>query len=479
MRRLSVTRFWPSLILAFCVSLPVRAAEYTEEQYVTDVLAVNKELQASVQEIRASQLDETQIDLQLSPQLNSSVAINQDRRQQQFSSPSYESANTLMANASVSQQTSLGTSFKVGMEATQMQLKGINLGPTVPGFDADLARLSPSIEVAQSLWQNAWGYSIELQRSAQSSATRIREKQLGAIQMGQRLEARLAYARVVFARERVLNAERALANANKIMKYIQDKAMRNLAEPSDLLQSQALVASRELELKQAEGERDEASVFFNALRQTNGSLPAQLQPLKAIAQTSKSSQLDVNHRVELAVYDEQLQLSSAAIELEREKTKPTLEAFASYAVLSTREELINTPSGFGSPYQPNTTLGLRLSMPLDRELVDRQLQASSVRKNVTELRKENERNTLQKQLSSLMVQRKDSLETLALAEKLETLQRKKLANEQQEYRNGRSTTYQILMFSQDLASAEFAKLQVLYALKIVDSQLRMFERNAP
>ena len=40
---------------------------------------------------------------------------------------------------------------------------------------------------------------------------------------------------------------------------------------------------------------------------------------------------------------------------------------------------------------------------------------------------------------------------------------------------GTATT--LIHVSQDLANAEFAKLQVLYSLKIIDSQLRMYERN--
>ncbi|HYX38705.1 MAG TPA: TolC family protein [Oligoflexus sp.] len=479
MRRISPFKYGSSLLLSLLVFTgSAWAADYTEEQYVNEVMAGSKDLQATQQDIRASRIDEGQVDLQLSPILNASTAINQDRRQQQFSSPSYESANTVMADASVSQQTSQGTRYKVGVEGRQMHLKGINLGPNAPRMDADLATLSPSIEVSQSLWQNAWGRSIELQRSALTSATRIQERQLEAMQAGKRLEARLAYGRVVFARERVQNAEESLANAEKILKYVKDKANRNLAETSDLLQSQALTASRELELRQAQAELDEAHVFFNSLRQRSGPAPEKLQSLKAITTPVKTQSLDVNNRVELAIYEAQLKATTSSIELEKENARSTFEVFASYSALSTREEIMDTPSGFGSPYQPNTTIGLRLSMPLDQGLVNRQLQASSVRKTATELRREDERIKLQAELSSLLVKRKDSMATLAVAEKLETLQRKKLDNEQKEYRNGRSTTYQILMFTQDLANAEFAKLQILYSLKIIDSQIRMYERNA-
>ena len=130
------------------------------------------------------------------------------------------------------------------------------------------------------------------------------EKQLDAVKVGKKLEARLAYGRVVFARERVQNAEESLANAEKILKYVRDKANRNLAETSDLLQSQALVVSRELELRQAVAERDEAQVLFNSLRQKTGSVPERLQSLKSVSSGS-SQGLDVNNRVELAIYEEQ------------------------------------------------------------------------------------------------------------------------------------------------------------------------------
>jgi outer membrane protein TolC len=66
---------------------------------------------------------------------------------------------------------------------------------------------------------------------------------------------------------------------------------------------------------------------------------------------------------------------------------------------------------------------------------------------------------------------------LAIAKNLEEIQQAKLKNEQIEFRNGRSTTYQILMFAQDLANAELSRLKAVYDILLIDIQLGLFQEE--
>jgi outer membrane protein TolC len=61
------------------------------------------------------------------------------------------------------------------------------------------------------------------------------------------------------------------------------------------------------------------------------------------------------------------------------------------------------------------------------------------------------------------------------SKQLELIQKQKLDNEQKEYKNGRSTTYQLLMFAQDLAQAELARLESAYRLALLDIQLSLYQ----
>ena len=63
---------------------------------------------------------------------------------------------------------------------------------------------------------------------------------------------------------------------------------------------------------------------------------------------------------------------------------------------------------------------------------------------------------------------------LALSQKLETVQEKKLIAEKRRYNGGRSTIFQVLQFEQDLANAQLLKLRNKNELIATYNQLKLF-----
>ena len=172
-----------------------------------------------------------------------------------------------------------------------------------------------------------------------------------------------------------------------------------------------------------------------------------------------------------------LAASELSIALEEDKTKPSLDLFGSYTLTGNRENPAEAVKNVADPYQPTSVIGLRLNMTLDRDLLKSQVEAQKVRKMALQKQYEDTERSLNKDLQGLLTKRQSATELYEISRGLEGIQRNKLENEQYNYRNGRSTTYQLLMFTQDLAQSEFNRLESAYQIAILDIQLQLFKEN--
>jgi outer membrane protein TolC len=71
----------------------------------------------------------------------------------------------------------------------------------------------------------------------------------------------------------------------------------------------------------------------------------------------------------------------------------------------------------------------------------------------------------------------EAKQRLDLSQKLEMIQKNKLLNEQSRLKQGRSTTYQVLLFEQDYLQAELLRIQNQFAILKIISQMKLFGEN--
>jgi outer membrane protein TolC len=114
-------------------------------------------------------------------------------------------------------------------------------------------------------------------------------------------------------------------------------------------------------------------------------------------------------------------------------------------------------------------------MSTDRDLVQASVNSSKAKKASAEYMLEDTRRNLRSDADGLVEKQKDAQRVFDLAKALEKLQTEKLENEQKQHSYGRSTTYQLLMFSQDLAQAELARIRAAYNLQMIQAQLAQYK----
>ena len=68
-------------------------------------------------------------------------------------------------------------------------------------------------------------------------------------------------------------------------------------------------------------------------------------------------------------------------------------------------------------------------------------------------------------------------ENLGLAQAIEAAQKSKLENERKLLKQGRTTTYQILLFEQDFLNSEMTTIQLAYKMAALMAQQKLYQKH--
>jgi outer membrane protein TolC len=380
--------------------------------------------------------------------------------------------------ASVAKQFSTGTQVKVSLDLTASKLKDARFDPSAAPTNVKSGVVAPTLEVRQPLWQNQFGRSIDHSRNMAETQKQSAIEEENSEKRRLRMEADLAYYALSFSRDRVAIAERNLSSSVKLADFIGDRFKKNLTERSDLLQTQALVESRKLELQMARTDLKTASIRFNSLRHTGGeTVPEVVDSLSTMAIAKQPDGLSSKSRPELKMLAEQKKSLEFAAKIEEEASLPELDVFAQYGLRSEADKISSAFSDIYDPARPRTTIGLRLSMMIDRDLAGSSFRAAHFRSlALTEQLQETEA-VLDRELRSLIEKYESSITAYGISSELERLQKSRVENEQSEFKNGRSTTYSLLLATQDHAQAELGRLKSAFEIKTTEIQLLTFKED--
>jgi outer membrane protein TolC len=274
--------------------------------------------------------------------------------------------------------------------------------------------------------------------------------------------------------------EKAVTEAEATYDYNNRKVKMNLAESSDVLQSEAALESAKLSLKTARDNERTAERNFNLVRNVAvNAVPEELSPVdwdsvesSSIPKLRPGNRADVDQTAALA------RVSQANALVQEENDRPTLELYGSYAMNG------RSYSGFESAMsnsfdsgKPTDIVGLRFNMPLDfsaqiaaRDGARKQAEGADLRYHQTLMDQENQWNDLMNRLS-------DAQSQYHYARIIENVQNKKLENEKKQLRRGRSTTFQVLQFETDYTNSQLARARAGAQTLDLRAQLKLYESS--
>ncbi len=334
-----------------------------------------------------------------------------------------------------------------------------------------------SAQLSQSLLRDAFGCSTRLLTRSQ-----ILNLEVQSLDLERRREDLFVHLEQIYWDSMLIHKEMKarednLARSQKLLKWVRNRVSRQAADSTDLLQAQALMATRELEyqetldrqqalLKEIEKFFPDASFSLSdeSFNQTTGK--DSLSPGIASLSVLRRDYLIEKKRAEFL-----------RLEFERQKNGalPNLDAIfaaGTNGVEPTAGEALK--KSFGNPIYE---IGVRFSTNLNFSLLADATKAARVALEAQELRLASLDRDSKISWQEFWAQHARLNERIQTAQKLAEIQKQKSREEQRNYEKGKSTAFQAITFEQDASEAELLALRLLASLRKLEAQLRTFVRE--
>jgi outer membrane protein TolC len=462
-----------SFCLVFVSSLTSRAFAQTVNlslsNYLNQVKKCNEGLQGSVMIATGALQRAGEGRLLTTPKFFAEGQYLKNRYDPNWS-PIAGNSNTLQSyQVGVSQTTPYGVQGKLYYNYQHQTINGIS--PLINSSQATAT--SPVLELTVPLARNWAG------RETRASAQLITQQAyLTQYLEGYKIkmliaQAESAYWRLAITRNIVGIQRDSLKRAQKIEQWVQKRAGLRLAEEADTLQAKAAVMAKELDIQVAMNDEKLSARNFNTLRGSNqDNVYEQLCSYSKDVRPSLPAYFGPREDVKASEAQEKIAIANAQLGIE--KNKPDVDLYASYALNGNNPSSNAAVSQSFSLDYPSTAVGLRLSMPLDF------WRLAKIRKGYTKEIKGATCQYKQKRFEDkrlwedLVVKLKNVSERFELASQLEKIQLLKLQAERTRLSNGKTTTYQVLIFEQDYANSQISRLALQDEMLGLISQLKTF-----
>ena len=450
------------------------ASALTLPEYLAQVEKQSLSHKSNQARAEGSQLLAREADLITSPVIFAEAKLSSDGKMNNPPAPSYNDTFTNAYTLGVSQQFDFGLSAKFAYSLTETEYRGANFDP---GVDDQFWDLSPQVELVMPLWGNGFGRTVR----ANEEFTRQQNlsEQYSALAQSKNIlaDAEFTYWRLSTALEKVTIQEAALKAGKNIFGFVNNQNKKNLGETADVLQARALTEANELQLQQAINEREAAKRAFNLYLNipADSDIP-QLETVNyADLENTVIPTVRPGDRLDLQAARAQAALAKASSDLALERNKPKLDLIGGYALNGRGVGAGTAFENAGKTNRDAGYVGVMFQMPLNFQATS-DAKAGALRlKDSAEINVQNISYTQEQDWLTLKEKLNESVMTLKLARTMENAQKSKLENERTRLRQGRTTTYQVLLFEQDYTSAQAARVQAIRDIIALQTQVKLYE----
>ena len=472
----------PLLISLSCCSLfsllspPVQALSLTDflEQVRNQKLASH-----SNEDTQQSGLYTTaEKDLLVSPTFFLNTTYKYDLSQPQQPGVTYTDQKYWNSTAGIRKTTLFGTKIELGYEFDYIMLEGVQFGGINLG-SFSLYTSKPYITLTQSLWQNGFGANTKANFN-QLDAQGL-QKSLNAQYLEENLliDAESAYWDLVVAREEVKMQRQTVQQAQQVLDWNIRRRRDNLNEVSDLLQAKAAYESDRLDLQKAINRERELAQNFNEMRavqssEVNVEVDGELDDLPEISSIKIKDLTAGALRADVKAAEQGMISAIAATKMSIEKDKPQVDLSLTYGRSGQNQAM---SAAQGALTYPTTTVGIQMQLPLDFNAVRRAHQGYLYEEMAAEATYQQKLFDEKKDRENLSLKMGEAKQYLKLATQVESAQEDKQKNEHKAFKNGRTTTYQVLTFERDYIQARLTRIKAMADLLKLMAQAKLYENT--
>ena len=375
----------------------------------------------------------------------------------------------------LSQVTPIGLGAKLSYNLSDTTIKHSNPSYLpMPAYTDSAVKL----ELNQPLWQNFFGRQFRSMREASEASAKATSLSKSYEAQMALYDAELKYWRLAATRESISILKQNVEQTQNVLEFNKTKVRRNLTDATDVYQSEAMLKARLLDLQSALDDEKELVRLFNAARGEDSevldrevkllSFDELLEKLKHVESRKNVARNDIRAAAE------GLRATKASNRVSEDKTRPDLSLFAVGSLTNRDKYTKDAYSGMDQEH-PYGAVGIKLSLPLDfgarssvrRGYVNESLGAEmAYRKKLLDQETEWENITKKIELMS---------NRLILARDLKDAQYKKLVNERQRQRNGKSSTFQVFQFELEYLSSQLSLVQLQSSALALMAQSKIYQ----
>lgn len=445
--------------------------------YLNQVKQQSLGLKATDEQAEASALSTREADLYFTPKLFANARIGHDGKEPFASAITYD--RLLMQNYSlgISQEFSFGLQTKLSYAIDRTEVEGAILPVGVGNTFWDA---TPVLELTLPLWKDGFGRTAranqELARSSNQASA------LGAQAQSQSylIEAEAAYWTLASAQEVVEVQKRASQQAQSILDYVSRKARMNLGENADVLQAKALVEATTFQLQQAVNSEKAARRAFNTyLHRPSEEAVSPLETLNyGQLQNIAVPTVKPGDRLDVKAAEAQARAARANALVAAEKNRPSFDLYGSYALNGRDSELNEAMKAAGKSEHDTAFVGVRVNVPLNFGAAADQRAGALKAEKAAQYSYQYKQFVQEQDWNNLVQQLAEAKEGFRLATNIVNAQKAKLDNERVRLRQGRTTTYQVLLFEQDFSQSEVTRVRSAAQILNLQARIKLYQ-NSP
>lgn len=475
-----------ALAVVLAVSLPASrfafaadASPLTLDSYLSQVAEKSPALEASRKSRQAMDLKPLEIAMVYSPVFNAGYTfVDSQTEPTSLTSPEQTKVTNWQVGLAKKWFTGTTTSLSYGMSNTRLIFPALT-GP-MAAFSSFLPPASsydakPTFTVSQSLLRDFMGGITDGGIDKVKHASKAGERLTAYGQQATLLQAEMAFWSLALARATVDFKKKSLERTTKINEWTERRVKLNLADQADLLQTNAALRLRALDLKMAEEEAESASRKFNSARGVEGyEVSEQLPEMGPRIDEAGTAPVEAIERLDVQAARENLASAEATAKETFYRSLPDLSVFGSITGNGHDLTASEAHSKAMTGDWPAWTIGATFIAPLDlitlarvRKGYDSDFEASKASFRKTELEAKQDWEALKNKWIAVKARLNLALEVLKLQMERVTVDQKRLEN-------GRILTYQFLTTQEDLDSAQLTYLRLGMEKISVEAQARMY-----
>jgi outer membrane protein TolC len=418
----------------------------TISDFVKVVQEKNSSYTAAIKKIKALNNKSFDSSLMFVPELYSSVEWTQDRGPRLNIAFQGDQSQTTEFNLGVRQKTRFGLDASLSFRSFRERFQG---RPT---------EFFP-LNLEQSLLRNSFGKQnrlIEEQNIAVNYAEALAEEKKAIDVL---VSAQKAYWNYAVNKKILSTLEQSAERAKAILDYNKKGSGRGVVDVGEVLQAKAGYLQRKLEVEES---KDSLTIFEKDYRSFVEDQDVSLSIEEPSTEVVLSLKVPDLSKKSLSIVTQEQNIKALKYKNEAyiDGAKPELKVFGNLTTGAIQEGFSDATGDAFSTDLPVTTVGLNLSIPLAFGKVNKILKGYREEVVSSEISLKHliidDKVLKDKQLTSF----RDLKSRLSFVTELEIAQKKKLEHEKRLQKNGRSTTYQVLLFEQDYLAAQVANLRL-------------------